>query len=575
VTGLAQPWFERWPELLNWELGRFAIRGLPARVDDAQQGRGRLVIATKFPFGSADVELTIAYPSEYPELPPSVATAPGLLERHQHPFGGNFCLLERPLDDWPARDWGAADLVAEQLARLLRDSTKGADAVAAAEAPVPEPITAFFRYARDAAVLLPTAVARPEGDGGTLRIRRATPHIFLVEAADGKQADAEVLQLFPPGETLKVPWRRLDRAPLDGTGDGPSVARWIRQHLTGMLLPRLPPKLRNVGRMRLPTSELVALLVPEEGPAVGEMRDGWLFVLVDHTVQPAREFLVHAQVISAEERARRIPELEGLGDHHAVVLGAGSLGGDIAIELAKAGMGALEIIDFDRFEFGNTVRHRLDIQYSGLPKSQAVALACRRANPFCAANSAELRFGVDDWLDGEMPLERFTALVSAADVVIDATGSHQIAQFASRVCTDADVPFVAGWLTEGAYGAEIVRIVPGSTCCWTCFATAHRMNRLAAAEAGPPSTIVPQGCGFPTSFGAGFDVAEAAANVARLVVQTLRPDGGYATSSHDYIAISFRRPPNDPTRPRFQTEALSPTQECSQCLVAVGAIAAP
>jgi molybdopterin/thiamine biosynthesis adenylyltransferase len=575
VTEPAIPWFERWPDLFEWELARFEARGLAAMIDEQQRQRDRIVVRTTMNFHGGPLNVAVVYPSEYPELPPHVYGPAGLLDRHQHAFGGNFCLLERPLDDWRARDWGAADLIAEQLTRLLRDSEAGPAVVKAAEAPVPEPITAFYRYARDTAVLVPAELSTPTGDAGMLRVRRSTANIFIVEAGDGAKANPSLLGLFPPGPILKVPWRRIDDAPTDGAGDGPSLARWIRQHLTGMLLPPLPPKLKAAKRLSVPQQEMVALLVPEEGPRVGETRDAWVFVLVDHSEGTLREFLIHPQVVSREERTRRTPELTGLADCHAVVLGGGSLGGDVAIEFAKAGVGKLDVVDCDRFEFGNTVRHRLDLQYCGLPKSQAVALACRRANPFTEANGIDLRFGADDWLEGEMPLERLHELAAAADIVIDATGSHQIAQFASRVCSETDTPLVAGWLTEGSYGAEAVRIVPGRTRCWTCFAEDHRAGVLLIAEAGPPSNVVPQGCGFPTTTGAGFDAVEAAIQITRLAVQTLVPDGGYPNAEHDHVAISFRRSTDDPTYPRFATEQLPPTPDCAQCHAPAGAIAEP
>jgi molybdopterin/thiamine biosynthesis adenylyltransferase len=566
VIDPATPWYERWPELEAWELGRFRARGLPAEFDAERRAAGQLVVTTSVRFGGNEVPLRVKYPSEYPELPPQVDGPPGLVKRHQHLFSGNFCLLERVLDDWKAREWGAADLIAEQLTRLLADTEAGPEVVAKAEAPMPEPVSTYFGYANDVAVLIPGEFAVPSGDTGEMKIARATPHLFVVEEVDGKRASDALQEAIAPYERLAGRWLRLDRAPARGSGDGPSVAEWLRDHSPSVLARSIPPKL--AGSRRIPTPpplELVGITFPEEGPGVGESRAGWMFLLIDRTEARIREFLLHAQVVSPEERQRRIPELDGLPERRVVVCGLGSVGGDVALELARAGVGILELVDFDRFEANNTVRHPLGIEYAGQPKSQAVALACRRANPFCEAKPHNLRFGEAVWETGDAPLGRLADLLEDADLVVEATGSHQIGQFLSRIAWDAGVPLVAGWMTDGAYGAELVRIQPYETSCWTCFATKLREGQLPTAERGPETQVVVQGCSHPTTAGAGFDAAETAAMLVRLGIGALKPAGGYQDSDWDYAALSFRRAPNDPQQPRMAVAALTPNEECVLC----------
>ena len=565
-TALATPWYERWPDLEQWELARFAARELPAEVDGERRAAGQLVVKTSVAFRGNQVALRVKYPSEYPELPPQVDGPPGLLARHQHLFSGNFCLLERVIDDWKAREWGAADLIAEQLTGLLRDTEAGPEVVANAEAPMPEPVSTYFRYVNDVAVLIPAELSAPSGDSGKLRIARASPHLFYVEAVDGSRAGDALPLAIASYETHGARWLRLDRAPTADGGDGPSVAQWLRVHRPDVLARSVPPKLAGSRRIpNPPPLELVGITYPEEGPDVGASRPAWMFLLVDRTEGRTREFLLHAQVVSPEERQRRIPDLDGLSGRGVVVCGVGSVGGEVALELAKAGVGKLDLVDFDRFEANNTVRHPLGVEYAGQPKNQAVAIACRRANPFCEANPHTLRFGEPDWAPGEAPLARLAGLVEDADLVVEATGSHQVAQFLSRIAWEARVPLVAGWMTDGAYGAEVVRVRPSETCCWTCFATRHRAGQLPTAERGPETPVVIQGCSHPTTAGAGFDAVEAAAMLVRLAIGALKPAGGYPDASWDYAAVSFRRLPDDPRRPRMAVAALMPNEECAVC----------
>ena len=573
---LARPWFERWPELLDWELGRFDDHGLPARIEKDRRAAGQLLIKSEVTFRNEPLAIEIAYPAEYPELPPWIFGPPGLLERHQHRFGGTFCLLPRPLDDWPARDWGAADLVAERLRALLADSEAGPERVRDNEAPMPEPVSSYFEYTRDACVLLHGEATPPcTQTEGSLRIRRATPHLFVVEGDGQRRAPHSFLELFPPGPTVDARWKRLAAAPLAGPGPQELLA-WIREQHSQLLMvpaPPPPPK-RKRPRQKLPALELCGFVFPEEGPGVGETRDAWLFLVIDRSNGDETVALLHSEVVSEEERGRRLSELDGLADAHVLVVGLGTLGGPVAIELARAGVGKLDLVDYERHEFGNTTRHPLAVEYVGLPKTHAVMTACRRANPFCEVAVHQYRLGDPHW-NGESTVSRLAAIVAKTDLIVEATGSHQVAQFLGRFAGEAAVPMVSSWMTDGFYGAEVVRIVPGRTGCWNCFATSHRLGERLRAEAGPPSEVIVQGCSHPTTIGAGFDAAETAAIGTRLAVQTLVPAGGYPDAEWDHAALSFRRAPDDAEMPRFQAEVLIPRDDCEQCQTFAGARTTP
>jgi molybdopterin/thiamine biosynthesis adenylyltransferase len=570
---LTRPWFERWPDLLAWELERFDQLGLPASVDKKARANGQLIIASEVAFKGEKQAIRAVYPSEYPELPPTLFGEPGLLERHQHWFGGNFCLLPRPLDDWPARSWGAADLISERLRALLADSEAGPDQVRANEAPMPEPVSSYFVYALDAAVLFPQAIS-PGGSGGQMRLRRAAPHLLVVEETSEGRATQGFLGLFPAGKAYGGLWKRLEEAPRAGA-DPTAIAKWIRKEHPNLLErrpPPRPPRSRGRGRPGQPQFEFCALVFPEEGPGVGETRDGWLFLAIDRSAGAERAALIHCEMVSSEERGRRLGELEGLAEKRVVVLGLGTIGSPIAVELARTGVGRLELIDCERFEFGNTTRHALGVEYVGLPKATAVAVACRRANPFAAAGAHYIRLGDPAGNGKESSLERLVPLLESADLVVDATGSHQIAQLIGRLAAELEMPMVSAWMTEGFWGAEVVRVVPGKTCCWTCFVTAHREERLLRALAGPPSEVATQGCSHPTTIGPGFDALEVAANAVRLGVQTLSPLGGYPDCGWDHATLSFRRDPDDAEFPRFAVESLPPSSGCQRCQTVAGAI---
>lgn len=64
------------------------------------------------------------------------------------------------------------------------------------------------------------------------------------------------------------------------------------------------------------------------------------------------------------------------------ICGLGGLGSHIAIALARAGIGRLLLIDFDRVELTNLHRQQYEVSQIGLLKTDALAANLRRINPY-------------------------------------------------------------------------------------------------------------------------------------------------------------------------------------------------
>lgn len=68
----------------------------------------------------------------------------------------------------------------------------------------------------------------------------------------------------------------------------------------------------------------------------------------------------------------------------AAVCGLGGLGSAVAIALARAGVGKLHLIDFDRVDLPNLNRQQYALNQIGMPKPQALAEEIRRFAPYCS-----------------------------------------------------------------------------------------------------------------------------------------------------------------------------------------------
>lgn len=90
-----------------------------------------------------------------------------------------------------------------------------------------------------------------------------------------------------------------------------------------------------------------------------------------------------------EEMYRALEERHGaelqkkLSEASVAVCGLGGLGSNIAIALARAGIGTLHILDFDRVDISNLNRQQYFPEQLGMYKTDALSDTLRRIAPYC------------------------------------------------------------------------------------------------------------------------------------------------------------------------------------------------
>ena len=92
------------------------------------------------------------------------------------------------------------------------------------------------------------------------------------------------------------------------------------------------------------------------------------------------------------------------------VCGLGGLGSNVSIALARAGVGHLHLIDFDRVEPSNLNRQQYTAAQVGLPKAEALRANLAAINPFCEVTAETVRV-----MDANL-----AALLAGDDVVCEA-----------------------------------------------------------------------------------------------------------------------------------------------------------
>lgn len=139
-----------------------------------------------------------------------------------------------------------------------------------------------------------------------------------------------------------------------------------------------------------------------------------------------------------------------LADSSALIIGAGGLGSPVAIYLAAAGVGRIDIVDPDTVSLSNLQRQILhgtpDI---GLPKVHSARRALGRLNPAVKVGA------IMEYLTEE----NATALVEGHDVVIDCTDNIATRLLIDTVCHTLGVPYIFGAVRR--WGGQLFTWKPG------------------------------------------------------------------------------------------------------------------
>ncbi|MFY0409021.1 ThiF family adenylyltransferase [Solicola sp. PLA-1-18] len=536
-------WWAREPERWAAELVALVEDGWRVKITDIREGEG-IITVTIWPEQRAaddprppsaaqvaerlgDAGLTVTFPPTYPYFPPRVydpANALGLT-RHRATKTGELCLISAA--DWNV-DHSAASLLAEQLPAAL--AADGGDTHL--EAQTPEPALREVTADQHAQVLVDGAWrVPPEIPGGliTVRFRQGESHVLGAGVVEAVTAPGLHLRTFRPEVLDCFPYRL--------------VGRWVRWNGHD---PTAPPaqtwqQMADVDRAvngacrtgprPSPHFQLLAALVPSETHYRTTDGHEWLFVV---RARPSvGKAWTHATLTGAPagpgDIAQRRPETIPLADKQVVVVGLGGLGGPVAHDLARAGVGGLDLIDGDVSDPATGCRQHAPIIYAGLPKVWTHETQILQDSPHTHVSPWIMRLGAvprSDRDNAGNDHEFVLDLVAGADLVVDTTAYPTCSRYLAALCATARVPFVHASATAGGWGGVVARIRPGTTSgCWGCLQHhrhGHTVPTPPAATTG--GTVAPTGCPESTYVATGADLAGIAAHAARLSIHTLLAD---------------------------------------------------
>ena len=92
------------------------------------------------------------------------------------------------------------------------------------------------------------------------------------------------------------------------------------------------------------------------------------------------------------------------------ILGLGGLGSNVAILLARAGIGYLKLVDFDIVEASNLNRQQYRISHIGMKKTEAIKTIIKEINPFVEVKT----------LDIKVDRENILSVVGDVEIIVEA-----------------------------------------------------------------------------------------------------------------------------------------------------------
>ncbi len=228
--------------------------------------------------------------------------------------------------------------------------------------------------------------------------------------------------------------------------------------------------------------------------------------------------------------------VENLHNSKVLVLGLGTLGSFITMELVKSGIGKIILYDFDIFQTVNICRHIGDISDVGKYKADIIEERIKLYNP-----------GIDVQKRVQNPFERTSNLlkfledIKNVDLIIDTTASYQANLQLNNICIENDKNVIYAWCGPNAECGRIFRVIPRKSPCYYCInlqleKEPEKFPRIKKQFEGYQ---VPQFVGYrqPGIPGISIDINFIGLFVSRLSIQTLLKDEiGYSDSySNHYI----------------------------------------
>ena len=150
-------------------------------------------------------------------------------------------------------------------------------------------------------------------------------------------------------------------------------------------------------------------------------------------------------------RQREIVPPQKLATVHALVIGVGAIGRQVALQLAAVGVGRMELFDHDAVEVHNLAPQAYSVEDVGAVKVEATARACRLLNPGMTLGVHPERFRRSSAKLLAQPINPGESDGLAVFCCVDSIETRKLVWEAVRPR--------AGFWADGRMSAEVIRVL--------------------------------------------------------------------------------------------------------------------
>jgi hypothetical protein len=358
------------------------------------------------------------------------------------------------------------------------------------------------------------------------------------------------------GKSIEGRWARLDAFP-DGN---------LPKHLLAAAAV-VDPALATPRWQRLQGGgdiSVVGVVVQEE-VTQGVFQDAWLFVVGTRTnsKQQMKIYGAVGERLTADDLLARLPASARLNNASAGVVGLGSLGAPVTVELLRAQVGELRVLDFDVVEAGNLARWTHGLSAVGHRKTGVIGGWAISEFPFTNVVAFDLRIGAVPQPSTNSGTGQFgeaeglSRFLDGLDIVVEASGELGVQHLIATAALEHGIRQVFAWGTEGGWGGAVACLAPGSGGCWMCLQLAFADDSIALPPGAPDAPFQPRGCTDPTFAAAGFSMTPIVAQTARCTARMLADEG--AAQVH---VCSLQTEDGELPAPAWVTSAIPVHPEC-------------
>lgn len=560
-------WYIENPTLLQDELARLAEYDLEYELDKNAQASGRIIITVTFPIDGKVLFLKCYFPDDYPYFPFEIACNEFPSGRHLEPSSKLICLFLDKHNSWNISSDMLADIIVNRIAEIYRIHMNPDQNSEAEDSEDGYQISGQFQVEPNSAVLLniDQDIQSEKGEG-SLKIRpnfqkegRFLGSLFSLRDSTDKTIYTDSSDLNHRFEK-KIPlrWVQLNSHPTVTDPDG----------LLKLILTEYPhlktPRYTEIDKLRF---EIVGVCFPEE-TSRGQIEMNWVFILRcrnNGKKSPSICKLIRSEHIHPKHSLSRTPRLLGLADKTIALIGTGALGATVAMQLARAGVKRLRLVDQDFLQAGNLSRWAPALPYIGCAK--VLALQSLLKTNYLDMDIKPYQFEIGN------PFHDFSSLLNNqvlldCDLVVDCTAQLNVNQYLSQLCHKKGIDYIWCSATNGAWGGIVGKYLKDDVSnVWLEFNSLYGNGRIEPAAAEKTNQVQPKGCFHPTFTGAGVDLDSVSILASRLAISVLQQDL-YGTFDFD-VAVLDQWNETGPSLPtwreyRFNNEESLDTSHITQ-----------